>query len=178
MQKNRERIGKVTRKELEAYKVNERLIERNMKKIEDDVSARASDFGIKVIDVRIVRVDLPKENSEAIFKRMFTDRNKEAREYRAQGKEQAQIIVSTAEKEATIINANAERDAQIIRGEGDAVATKTFARAFNRDPDFYKFYRSMQAYKQSIEGNNTRMVLSPESDFMSYFGDKSGINRR
>lgn len=145
-----------------------------MKEIEDAVSKRASDFGIEIFDVRIVRVDLPKKNSDAIFKRMFTDRNKEAREYRAQGKEQAQIIVSTAEKEATIITANAERDSQIIRGKGDAVATKTFANAYNRDTEFFKFYRSMQAYKKSINGENTRMVLSPDSEFMSYFGSISG----
>lgn len=140
-----------------------------IKKIKDDVSSSASDFGVEIFDVRIVRADLPKENSEAIFKRMFTDRNKEAREYRAQGKEQAQVIISTAEKEATVIEANAERDAQIIRGEGDAVAAKTFADAFNRDPEFYNFYRSMQAYRKSINKKDTRMVLSPDSEFMSYF---------
>lgn len=145
-----------------------------MKKIQEAVSEKARDFGIEIFDVRIVRADLPKENSEAIFKRMFTDRNKEAREYRAQGKEQAQIIVSTAEKESTIIRANAERDAQIIRGEGDAVATKTFAQAFSRDPEFFNFYRSMQAYKQSINGQNTRMIISPDSEFMKYIGDING----
>ena len=141
-----------------------------MRKVKDDVKISASDFGIEIFDVRIVRADLPKENSDAIFKRMFTDRNKEAREYRAQGKEQAQIIISTAEKEATVIEANAERDAQIIRGEGDAIATKTFADAFNRDPEFYNFYRSMQAYRKSISKDNTQMVLSPDSEFLSYFG--------
>ncbi|MCE3232834.1 MAG: hflC [Rickettsiaceae bacterium] len=140
-----------------------------MKTIQTDVSNKAKDFGIEIFDVRIVRADLPKENSEAIFKRMFTDRNKEAREYRAQGKEQAQIIVSTAEKEATIIQANAEKEAQIIKGEGDATASKTFADAFSRDPEFYDFYRAMQAYRKSINKDNTRMVLSPDSEFMNYF---------
>lgn len=149
-----------------------------MKKIQDDVSVKARDFGIEIFDVRIVRADLPKENSEAIFKRMFTDRNKEAREYRAQGKEQAQVIVSTAEKEATIIRANADRDAQIIRGEGEAVATKTFASAFNKDPEFFNFYRSMQAYQKSIDGETTRMVLSPDSEFLKYFGSINGSVRR
>jgi membrane protease subunit HflC len=139
------------------------------KEIQEDVSKKARDFGIEIFDVRIVRADLPKENSEAIFKRMFADRNKEAREYRAQGKEQAQIIVSTAEKEATIIQANAEKEAQITKGEGDAAASKIFAEAFNQDPEFYNFYRSMQAYRKSINKDNTSMVLSPNSDFMHYF---------
>ncbi len=145
-----------------------------MEKIKTDVSNKARDFGIEVFDVRIVRADLPKENSSAIFKRMFTDRNKEAREYRAQGKEQAKIIISTADKEATIIIANAERDSQIIRGQGDAVATKTFAQAFGRDPEFYNFYRSMQAYRVSMTKSDTRMVLSPKSEFMKYFSSVNG----
>jgi len=149
-----------------------------MKKIQDDVGNKASDFGIKVMDVRIVRADLPKENSNAIFKRMFADRNKEAREYRAQGQEQAQIIISTAQKDATIIKANAERDAQIIRGEGDATASKIFAEAFSKDPDFYDFYRTMQAYRKSINKDNTRMVLSPDSEFMGYFGNINGANSK
>jgi membrane protease subunit HflC len=142
-----------------------------MKKIQEDVSKKASDFGIEIFDVRIVRADLPKENSEAIFKRMFADRNKEAREYRAQGKEQAQIIVSTAAKEATIIQANAEKQAQITKGEGDGAASKIFADAFSQDPEFFKFYRSMQAYRKSINKDNTSMVLSPNSDFMKYFSE-------
>ena len=145
-----------------------------MQNIKDDVTSKASDFGIEVEDVRIVRADLPKENSEAIFKRMFTDRNKEAREYRAQGKEQAQVIISTAEKEATIIDANAQKEDKIMRGTGDAIATKVFAQAFNKDPEFYSFYRSMQAYKSTINKDNTSMVLSPDSEFLSYFGDISG----
>jgi membrane protease subunit HflC len=144
-----------------------------MKKIQEDVSKRAKDFGIEIFDVRIVRADLPKENSEAIFKRMFTDRNKEAREYRAQGKEEAQIIVSTAEKEATIIEANAQKEAQITRGEGDAAASKIFADAFNKDPDFFNFYRTMQAYRKTINKDNTRMVLSPNSEFMGHFSNNN-----
>jgi membrane protease subunit HflC len=143
-----------------------------MNQIKEDVSKKAEDFGIAILDVRIVRADLPKENSEAIFKRMFTDRNKEAREYRAQGKEEAQIIVSTAEKEATILEANAERDAQIIRGEGDAAASKIFASSFSADPEFYDFYRAMQAYKKSLNKSDTRMVLSPDSEFFSHLKRK------
>lgn len=149
-----------------------------MKVIQDSVTEKALAFGIKIEDVRIVRADLPKENSDAIFKRMYTDRNKEAREYRAQGQEEAQKIVSKAEKLATIIIAEAERDSQIIRGEGDAIATKVFADAFNRDPEFFGFYRSMQAYKGSINKDSTRMVLSPDSEFLGYFGNINGASKK
>ncbi len=141
-----------------------------MLKIQENVSNMAKDFGIEIKDVKIVRADLPKENSEAIFKRMFADRNKEAREYRAQGKEQSKIIISTAMKEATIIKANAEKEAQIIRGEGDAEASKIYATAFNKDPEFFKFYRVMQAYKKSLKKEDTKLILSPDSEFMQYFG--------
>lgn len=141
-----------------------------MRKIQNDVSSKAADFGIEVKDVRIVRADLPKENNEAIFKRMFSDRNKEAREYRAQGKEQSKVIISTAMKEATIIKANAEKDSQTIRGEGDSAASKIFSDAFSKDPEFYSFYRSMQAYRKSIKKEDTRALLSPNSEFMKYFG--------
>lgn len=142
-----------------------------MRKIQEDVSSKSADFGIEIKDVRIVRADLPRENNEAIFKRMFSDRNKEAREYRAQGKEQSKVIISTAMKEATIIKANAEKDAQIIRGEGDSAASKIFAEAFSKDPDFYNFYRTMQAYRKSIKKEDTRALLSPNSEFMRYFGN-------
>ncbi|MDA0782081.1 MAG: protease modulator HflC [Rickettsiales bacterium] len=149
-----------------------------MKEINDSVVEKSSAFGIQVTDVRIVRADLPKENSDAIFQRMYTDRNKEAREYRAQGQEEAQKIVSKAEKLATIIIAEAERDSQIIRGEGDGKATKIFADAFNRDSEFFSFYRSMQAYKGSINKDSTSMVLSPDSEFLGYFGDINGVRKR
>ncbi|PIR38742.1 MAG: HflC protein [Alphaproteobacteria bacterium CG11_big_fil_rev_8_21_14_0_20_39_49] len=149
-----------------------------MKEINDSVVEKSLAFGIQVTDVRIVRADLPKENSDAIFQRMYTDRNKEAREYRAQGQEEAQKIVSKAEKLATIIIAEAERDSQIIRGEGDAKATKIFADAFNRDSEFFSFYRSMQAYKGSINKDSTSMVLSPDSEFLGYFGDINGVRKR
>ncbi|MDB2415268.1 protease modulator HflC [Rickettsiales bacterium] len=146
-----------------------------MVSLKEDVRKKAESFGIKVFDVRIVRADLPKENSDAIFKRMYSDRDKEARESRAQGKEEAKIIVATAQKESTVIRANASRDSNIIRGDGEAKATKIFADAFNRDPDFYSFYRSMQAYKQTMkDSEKTRVILSPDSDFMRYFGSITG----
>jgi len=149
-----------------------------MKSIEDNVSEEASDFGVVIEDVRIVRADLPKENSDSIFKRMYNDRSLEARDYRAVGRKDAQIIISTAEKDATIRIANAHRDSEIIRGEGDGKATKIFADAFNRDPEFFGFYRTMQAYKESINKDSTSMVLSPDSEFLGYFGDIDGNKRR
>lgn len=140
-----------------------------MQQIEESVSASAADFGIKVFDVRIVRADLPPENSNAIYKRMYAERSKEAREYRAQGAEEAKKIRSEADKEATILLAEARKEAEITRGQGDALAIKTFASAFNKDPKFYDFYRSMQAYRATLKHDNTRMVLSPNSEFMQHF---------
>jgi membrane protease subunit HflC len=145
-----------------------------MHKIQESVSTKAADFGVEIKDVRIVRADLPRENSEAIFKRMFADRNKEAREYRAQGKEQSKIIISTAMKEATIIKANAEKESQTIRGDGDALASRIFAEAFSKDTDFYQFYRTMQAYRRGIKKEDTRAMLSSDSEFMKYFWDSEG----
>ncbi len=149
-----------------------------MHKIQEGVSTKVADFGVEIKDVRIVRADLPRENSEAIFKRMFADRNKEAREYRAQGNEQSKVIISTAMKESTIIKANAEKEAQTIRGEGDATASKIFSDAFSKDPEFYNFYRSMQAYKKSIKKEDTRAFLSPDSEFMKYFWDEDGSKKK
>jgi len=145
-----------------------------MHKIQENVSTKAADFGVEIKDVRIVRADLPRENSEAIFKRMFADRNKEAREYRAQGKEQSKVIISTAMKEATIIKANAEKESQTIRGDGDALASKIFSEAFSKDPDFYNFYRTMQAYRKGLKKEDTRAMLSSDSEFMKYFWDSEG----
>lgn len=142
-----------------------------MQRIRQDVSKKASDFGIEVLDVRIVRSDLPKENSDSIYKRMYADRNKEAREYRAQGEEQSRIIRSQADKEVKIMMAEARKRAQIIRGEGDAEATKIYAEAFNKDPKFFDFYRTMQSYRLTLKKENTKMVLSPDSEFLQYLTD-------
>jgi membrane protease subunit HflC len=140
-----------------------------MRKIQQLANTQATDFGVDVIDVRIVRADLPKENSEAIFKRMQTDREKEAKEIRAEGAEEALRIKSRADKEAKILLAEAQKKAQIIRGEGDGISSKIFADAFNRDPEFYNFYRSMQAYQHALNKNDTTFVLSPDSKFFKYF---------
>jgi len=131
-------------------------------------AAEQGGFGIEVEDVRIKRADLPQTNSNAIYARMETDRQREARELRAQGEEAAQRIRAKAERERTEIISEARRQAEVIRGEADAVATKTYAEAFNRDKDFYDFYRTLQAYRKVLDGNDTTMVLSPDNEFLKY----------
>ena len=148
-----------------------------MNQITKDVAEEAKDFGIDVIDVRIKRADLPSANSEAIFKRMQTERTREAKEFRAQGFEVGQTIKSIADKEVAIILADARKTAQITRGEGDGLRNKIFAEAFGRDPEFFSFYRAMQSYEKSlISGSETSLVLSPDSEFFRYFGE-SGLKK-
>jgi membrane protease subunit HflC len=148
-----------------------------MDKITADVAEEAKDFGINVVDVRIRRADLPSANSEAIFKRMQTERTREAKEFRAEGAELGQTIKSKADKEVQIILAEARKKSQILRGEGDGQRNKIFADAFGRDPEFFSFYRAMQSYEKSlINGSETSLVLSPDSEFFRYFGE-SGLNK-
>ena len=142
-----------------------------MSKIKEALSNEAEIFGIEIVDVRIVRGDLPKENSEAIFTRMQTEREKEARITRATGFEEAEKIKAEADKQKVIILADARKQAETTRGEGDSTASKIFANAFSRDPEFFAFYRSMQAYTQAMQGNKTTMVVSPDSEFFKYFGN-------
>ena len=129
----------------------------------------AKDFGLKIEDVRIRRADLPTANSEAIFRRMQTERQQEAAQFRAEGEEQSRRIKAEAEKEKTILLANAERTGEILRGEGDADKNKILAEAFSRDPEFFAFYRAMQAYVTAIDSSDTTMILSPDSEFFEYF---------
>ena len=129
----------------------------------------AKDFGLQIEDVRIRRADLPTANSEAIFRRMQTERQQEAAQFRAEGEEQSRRIKAEAEKEKTILLANAERTGEILRGEGDAKKNKILGEAFSRDPDFFAFYRSMQAYVSAIDSGDTTMILSPDSEFFEYF---------
>ncbi|MDA5193489.1 protease modulator HflC [Govanella unica] len=140
----------------------------------DASNAQAKGLGIQVIDVRIKRSDLPEANSEAIFKRMRAEREREAREARATGAELAQGIRSRADKERTVLIADAQREAQIIRGKGDGDAARVFAEAVGRDPDFFAFYRSMQAYKEAMSPEDTTLVLSPDSEFFRFFGSLQG----
>ncbi len=144
------------------------------KAISDSVRDEAEALGIKVVDVRIKRTDLPAENSKPIFDSMIAERQQVAREIRARGEEQAIRIKSKADRDRTVLLAEAERDAQKLRGEGDATAAKIFADAYNQDPEFYAFYRSMRAYNVAFKKNNTTMILSPDSDFFKYFRDMNG----
>jgi membrane protease subunit HflC len=146
-----------------------------MRQISDSVVNEAKGFGVEVLDVRIMRADLHPDNSPAIYARMQTEREREARTERAQGAETSQRIRAEADRDRTVILAEAQRQAQILRGQGDADATKIFAEAFNRDPQFYSFYRSLQAYRQSI-GEGTTLVLTPESEFFRFFRDMQGTS--
>lgn len=142
-----------------------------MHDIRDDMNQETKGFGIRFVDVRIRRADLPGENSEAIYARMQKEREREAYEYRAEGDETAQRIRARAEREVTVIEAEATREAEIVRGEGDAEKTRLLAGAYGQDPDFFAFYRSMQAYQDALTGDTTTVVLSPSSEFFRYFGE-------
>tara|TARA_A100001388_G_C28714133_1_gene472816 strand:- start:94 stop:969 length:876 start_codon:yes stop_codon:yes gene_type:complete len=143
---------------------------RQMQIIQSQVNEEAKNFGINIVDVRIKRADLPPANSEAIYKRMQTEREREAKEFRAQGAEIAQKIRSTADKDVTVILAEANKKSEIMKGEGDGQRNKIFANAFGRDPQFFAFYRAMQAYEKALIGGETSLVLSPDSDFFKFFG--------
>ncbi len=150
---------------------------KQMAIIQEGVNTEAEGFGITIIDVRIKRADLPQANSEAIYKRMQTEREREAKEFRAKGAEMAVTITSTADKEVTVILANAKKQSEIMKGEGDGKRNKIFADAFGRDPDFFSFYRAMQAYEKALIGGDTSLILSPDSDFFKFFG-KTGIIKK
>ena len=139
--------------------------------IQDGVNKEAEKFGINIVDVRIKRADLPPANSEAIYRRMQTEREREAKEFRAKGAEMAITITSTADKEVTVILAEAEKQSQIMKGEGDGQRNKIFADAFGKDPEFFAFYRAMQAYEKALIGGETSLILSPDSEFFKFFGN-------
>lgn len=140
-----------------------------MTDIRQQVNQEAQRFGIEIVDVRIRRADLPEETSQSIFARMRSEREREAAEARAQGQEQSQDIRARAERERTVILAEAQRDAQILRGEGDNQAFKIIAEATDRDPEFYGFYRSLEAYRTAFKHDDTMLVLSPRSEFFRFF---------
>lgn len=135
---------------------------------EGETVATGNGFGIEVVDVRIKRADLPPANSEGIYKRMQTEREREAKEFRAKGAEDAQKIRSLADKERTIILAEARKQADILRGEGEGTATKIFADSFGQDQDFFQFYRTMQAYRKTLSEKDTTVILSPDNEFLKY----------
>ncbi len=145
-----------------------------MRKISKEVNERVSGFGVKIIDVRIKRADLPPENSKRVFDRMNAERKQEAAEFRAKGEEIARAIRADADKQVTVIKAEATKQAEIIRGEGDAKRNQIFNQAFGKDPDFFAFYRAMQAYEKGLRSGDTRLVLSPNTEFFRYFNDPTG----
>ena len=151
---------------------------KQMAIIQDGVNAEAEKFGIEIIDVRIKRADLPQANSEAIYKRMQTEREREAKEFRAKGAEMAVTITSTADKEVTVLLANAKKQSEIMKGEGDGQRNKIFANAFGKDPEFFSFYRAMQAYETALIGGDTSLILSPDSDFFKFFGSAGLIQKQ
>jgi membrane protease subunit HflC len=147
---------------------------RLMNRIRDDVNREAGRFGMTVVDVRLRRVDLPQANSQAVFQRMQTERQREAAEARALGAQQAQEIRARADRESTVIVAEAQRHSDEVRGQGEGERNRVFAEGFGKDPEFFSFYRSMQAYEASIKAGDTRMVLSPDSSFFRFFNSPSG----
>jgi membrane protease subunit HflC len=145
-----------------------------MARVRDQLENEAQGFGISVIDVRIRRADLPEQNSQAVYQRMQTERQREAAEFRAQGSQRAQETRAKADRDVTVLTAEATSRGEQIRGEGDGERNRIFADAFGRDQDFFNFYRSMQAYEAGLRSNDTRLLLRPDSEFFRYFGDPNG----
>lgn len=145
-----------------------------MARIRDLIDHEAANYGIEVVDARIRRADLPEQNSQAVYQRMQTERQREAAEYRAQGSQKSQEIRAKADRDVTVLLADATSQAEQIRGQGDSERNRIFADAYNRDPGFFAFYRSMQAYEKSMQHGDTRLVLRPDSDFFRYFSDPAG----
>ena len=145
-----------------------------MSRIRDLIDHEAANYGIEVVDARIRRADLPEQNSQAVYQRMQTERQREAAEYRAQGSQKSQEIRAKADRDVTVLLADATSQAEQIRGQGDSERNRIFADAYNRDPGFFAFYRSMQAYEKSMQHGDTRLVLRPDSDFFRFFSDPAG----
>jgi membrane protease subunit HflC len=145
-----------------------------MARVRGQLDTEAQAFGIAVVDVRIRRADLPEQNSQAVYQRMQTERQREAAEFRAQGSQRAQEIRARADRDVTVLLANATSTAEGVRGDGDGERNRIFAEAYGRDPDFFAFYRSMQAYEAGLKSADTRMLLKPDSEFFRFFVDPSG----
>ena len=147
-----------------------------MGRIRDQLDKQAAAYGIQVVDVRIRRADLPEQNSQAVYQRMQTERQREAAEFRAQGGQKAQEIKSKADREATVIVADANSEADKVRGEGDGERNRIFAEAYSKDPQFFAFYRAMTAYETSLKTSDTRFVLKPDSEFFRFFNSVNGTS--
>jgi membrane protease subunit HflC len=148
-----------------------------MAAVRTQLQNEAQAFGITVVDTRIRRADLPDQNSQAVYQRMQTERQRQAQEYRALGNQKAAEIRAKADRDVTVLTAEAQSKAEQTRGEGDAERNRIYAQAYGRDPDFFDFYRSMQAYEASLKAGDTRMLLNPDSNFFRYFGDPMGKTR-
>lgn len=145
-----------------------------LRELRETVDQETQRFGIALVDVRIRRADLPDETRESVYNRMRSEREREAAEFRAQGFEQAQRIQAAADREATVIKAEAEREADILRGQGEGLRTEILNKAYGQDTEFFNFYRTMQAYTAALDAESTYMVLSPDSEFFSFFNDGQG----
>ena len=179
----RRALGEANMMSIVREREREREVEKDGKKIKLPslmseitrlVNLEAERLGVKVIEVRIRRADLPRQISEKVYGRMQTERQREAAEFRAQGEQRKQEIQSRADRTVTVLRAEATRESEEMRGKGDAERNRVFAEAFGKDPEFFSFYRSMQAYEKGLTGGDTRMILSPSSDFFRDFGDPLG----
>jgi len=148
-----------------------------MARVREQLDREAQQFGVTVVDVRIRRADLPEQNSQAVYKRMQTEREREAQEFRSQGTQKAQEIRARADRDVTVLVADATSKSEQTRGEGDAERNRIFAEAYGKDTDFFSFYRSMQAYETGLRQCDTRLVIRPDSEFFRYFADPSGKQR-
>jgi membrane protease subunit HflC len=146
-----------------------------MTRVREQLDHEAQALGIEVVDVRIRHADLPDQNSQAVYQRMQTERQREAAELRAQGSRRNQEIRAKADRDVTVLVAEAQQHADQTRGEGDAERNRIFAAAYGKDPDFFAFYRSMQAYEAGLRANDTRLVLRPDSQFFRFFGAPGGL---
>ncbi len=180
----RDRFGRIIaaglRAEVAKVSLSELLSEKRidiMRSVRREVDARAEDFGIAIIDIRIGRTDLPDETSQAVYNRMRSERERQARELRAEGGEEALKIRARADREKVVLVAEAERQSRILRGEGDGQRNIILGEAYGRDPEFFAFYKSMEQYRQALAAGDTTMVLSPNSDFFRYFGSMTGKPR-
>jgi len=172
--------NQLARVELQTVLSGER--QRLMRQISQDVDTEAQKMGIRIVDVRIKRADLPEANSLAVFRRMEAEREREAREARARGAEEAQKIRADADRQRVVLVAEAEKEAEILRGQGDGQRNAIYAAAYTKDPEFFGFYRSMEAYRGALRGEATTLVLSPDSEFFRYLnnaqGERDGQSRR
>ncbi len=148
--------------------ITDELSEEIAQDVEKSSAKQRAGFGVEIVDVRIMRTDLPKETSDPIYNRMASDRQKVAEKFRAEGQKESQIITSEADRERTVLLADAERQAAIIRGEGDAEATRIFAESFGKDTEFFEFYRALEAYRKSLNSDDTTVILSPDHDFLKF----------